>query len=132
MHIPKGSTAELSLVTFEEALQTTKVHSVTGLLPAGDSLLTRRPFRSPHHTMSAVSLVGGGINPMPGEISLAHNGVLFLDEMPEYSRSLLESLRQPLEDHTISLNRLRTSSNYPADFLLAASMNPCPCRILWK
>lgn len=115
-------------LTLSEALETTKIHSVAGKLPRGSHLMTSRPFRSPHHTISSVALVGGGSNhPMPGEISLAHNGILFLDELPEFSRSVLEVMRQPLEDRTINISRARYSVDYPAGFMLVASMNPCPC-----
>lgn len=114
-------------LSLSEALETTKIHSVAGKLPRGSRLMTRRPFRSPHHTISPVALVGGGTNPMPGEISLAHNGILFLDEFPEFSRSVLEVMRQPLEDRHISISRAKYSIDYPAGFMLVASMNPCPC-----
>ncbi len=114
-------------LTLEEALETTKIHSVAGKIPGETSLLTQRPFRSPHHTISDVALVGGGSFPQPGEISLAHNGVLFLDELPEFKRTVLEVMRQPLEDRTISISRSRFTVDYPASFMLVASMNPCPC-----
>lgn len=117
----------LPQLTFAESLETTKIHSCAGLLDAQHGIILTRPFRSPHHTASAVSLAGGGKYARPGEISLAHNGVLFLDEMPEYNRSCLELLRQPLEDNCITISRAAMTVSYPASFVLVASMNPCPC-----
>lgn len=114
-------------LTLHEALETTKIHSVAGKLKSGSNLMSHRPFRSPHHTISNVALVGGGNSPMPGEISLAHNGILFLDEFPEFSRSVLEVMRQPLEDRHITISRASYTIDYPAGFMLVASMNPCPC-----
>ncbi len=114
-------------LTLSESLETTKIHSVAGKLGRDSSLVAVRPFRSPHHTISQVAMVGGGANPQPGEISLAHNGVLFLDELPEFNRSVLEVLRQPLEDRCITISRSKYTLDYPASFTLIASMNPCPC-----
>ena len=114
-------------LTFEESLEITKIYSICGLLSKNDSLITKRPFRSPHHTVSNVSLVGGGRNSHPGEISLAHNGVLFLDELPEFQKSALEVLRQPLEDNQVTISRASGTHTYPSKFMLVASMNPCPC-----
>jgi magnesium chelatase family protein len=113
--------------TMEEALETTKIHSVAGKLEKGISLMSHRPFRSPHHTISDVAMVGGGSYPQPGEISLAHNGILFLDELPEFNRSVLEVMRQPLENRKITVSRARYSVEYPASFMMVAVMNPCPC-----
>ena len=117
----------LAPLTFEEALETTKIHSVAGVLDAAAGLVTQRPFRAPHHTISDAGLIGGGIIPRPGEVSLAHNGLLFLDELPEFPRNVLEVLRQPLEDHTVTIARASMSLSFPARFMLAAAMNPCPC-----
>lgn len=114
-------------LTLQEALETTKIHSVAGKMRGGESLLSQRPFRAPHHTISSVALVGGGTFPQPGEISLAHNGVLFLDELPEFNRQVLEVMRQPLEDRKITVSRAKYTIEYPAGVMLVASMNPCPC-----
>lgn len=114
-------------LSLQEALETTKIHSVAGKLERGSTLMTQRPFCSPHHTVSPVALVGGGNYPMPGEISLAHNGILFLDELPEFNRQVLEVMRQPLEDRHITISRAKYTVDYPASFMLVASMNPCPC-----
>ncbi|WP_317898832.1 YifB family Mg chelatase-like AAA ATPase [Aurantibacillus circumpalustris] len=115
-------------LTLEEALETTKIHSVAGKTGrTGAGLVTQRPFRTPHHTISDIALVGGGNNPQPGEISLAHNGVLFLDELPEFKRTVLEVMRQPIEDRVVTISRAKFSVEYPASFMLIASMNPCPC-----
>lgn len=114
-------------MTFDEALEVTKIHSIAGVLDNNVGIIYRRPFRTPHHTATAVALTGGGNKAKPGEISLAHNGVLFLDELPEYNRKTLEVLRQPLEDGKITVSRIRATIDYPAEFLLVASMNPCPC-----
>ena len=114
-------------LSLEESLETTQIHSVAGKMHPDDSLIAVRPFRAPHHTVSDVALVGGGANPQPGEISLAHNGVLFLDELPEFKRSVLEVLRQPMEERRVTISRAKMTTEYPAAFMLVAAMNPCPC-----
>lgn len=118
-------------LTFEEALEVTKIHSVAGKIEDG-TIISNRPFRNPHHTVSSAALVGGGSYPKPGEISLAHNGVLFLDELPEFDKRVIEVLRGPLEDKKIVISRVNGTFSYPCNFMLVASMNPCPCRILWE
>ena len=117
----------LPTMTEGEALEVTKIYSITGNLPAGEAIVTTRPFRSPHHTTSRIGLIGGGSNPAPGEISLAHRGTLFLDEFPEFPRHVLEALRQPMEDGVVSISRAKGSVTYPAQFMLVAASNPCPC-----
>ncbi|MGC8928143.1 MAG: YifB family Mg chelatase-like AAA ATPase [Myxococcota bacterium] len=117
-------------MNFEESLETTKVYSVMGMLKSGVSLIRNRPFRSPHHTISDVGLIGGGSVPRPGEVSISHNGILFLDELPEFSKSVLEVLRQPMEDREVTISRALISITYPANFMLVAAMNPCPCGYL--
>jgi magnesium chelatase family protein len=114
-------------LTLEEALETTKIHSVAGLLPTNTALVAQRPYRSPHHTISDAGLIGGGTIPRPGEVSLAHHGVLFLDELPEFKKNVLEVLRQPLEEGDVTIARSQISLTFPANFMLAAAMNPCPC-----
>ncbi|MGE5457086.1 MAG: YifB family Mg chelatase-like AAA ATPase, partial [Methanococcaceae archaeon] len=114
-------------MSFDEALETTKIHSVAGIIPKDKPLITERPFRSPHHTISDAALVGGGSFPRPGEVSFAHHGVLFLDELPEFKKNVLEVLRQPLEDSRVTVSRSKMSLEFPANFMLAAAMNPCPC-----
>jgi magnesium chelatase family protein len=125
--LAKRLSSILPPLSLHEALETTKIHSVAGKLGTNASLISRRPFRSPHHTISDVALVGGGANPQPGEISLSHNGVLFLDELPEFKRSVLEVMRQPLEERKVSISRAKIAVDFPANFMLIASMNPCPC-----
>ncbi len=117
----------LPLMTLEESLETTKIHSVAGILQSHQALVARRPFRSPHHTVSDAGLLGGGAHPVPGEVSLAHRGVLFLDELPEFHRNVLEVLRQPLEDGVVTISRAAASVMFPCQFMLVAAMNPCPC-----
>ena len=120
-------TTILPNLTFNEALEITKIHSISGEIESGKGLITTRPFRRPHHTSSAVSIIGGGKIPKPGEISLAHFGVLFLDELPEFKKSTLEVLRGPLEDRNVTISRINATLTYPSNFMLIASMNPCPC-----
>jgi len=117
----------LPQLSFQEALETSKVYSVMGLMPKGHGLIRARPFRAPHHTISDAGLIGGGQSPKPGEVSLSHNGVLFLDELPEFKKNVLEVLRQPIEDGHVTIARASISLTYPANFMLAAAMNPCPC-----
>ena len=117
-------------LSFEESLETSKIYSVLGLMPKGNGLITVRPVRSPHHTISDAGLIGGGHNPRPGEVSVAHNGVLFLDELPEFKRNVLEVLRQPMEDGYVTISRASSTVTYPANFMLVAAMNPCPCGFL--
>jgi magnesium chelatase family protein len=119
-------------LSLQEALETTKIHSVAGKLSKNASLIYQRPFRSPHHTVSDVALVGGGSNPHPGEISLAHNGVLFLDELPEFKRTVLEVMRQPMEERRVTISRSKFSITFPASFMLVASMNPCSCVAIFR
>jgi magnesium chelatase family protein len=125
--LAKRMSAILPPLTFEEALETTKIHSVAGVLDSRTGLVGTRPFRAPHHTISDAGLIGGGAIPRPGEVSLAHNGLLFLDEVPEFPRNVLEVLRQPLEDGTVTISRAAMSLTFPARFMLAAAINPCPC-----
>lgn len=125
--LAKRLSSILPPLSLHEALETTKIHSVAGKLGSNSSLISTRPYRSPHHTISDVALVGGGGNPQPGEISLSHNGVLFLDELPEFKRTVLEVMRQPMEERRVTISRARVSLDYPANFMLIASMNPCPC-----
>jgi magnesium chelatase family protein len=125
--LAKRITTILPDLTFEEALEVTKIHSISGMTDNDIGIITKRPFRSPHHTISPTSMIGGGVIPKPGEISLAHNGVLFLDELPEFNRNTLEVLRGPLEDRNVTISRLYSKVVYPANFMLVTSMNPCPC-----
>ena len=128
--LAKSLVGILPLMTVEESLESTKIHSIAGLLPSDQNIITRRPFRSPHHTVSYAGLIGGGTNPRPGEVSLAHNGILFLDEFPEFSRSVLEVLRQPLEDRIVTISRANGRYTFPTSFICVAAMNPCPCGYL--
>lgn len=125
--LAKRLSSILPPLTLEEALESTKIHSVAGKHPENAALITRRPFRNPHHSISDIALVGGGSSPQPGEISLAHHGVLFLDELPEFKRTVLEVMRQPMEERKVTISRARTTVDFPASFMLVASMNPCPC-----
>jgi len=125
--IAKRIPSILPNLTFEEALETTKIHSIAGEIEKEIALITTRPFRAPHHTISGISMTGGGRIPKPGEISLAHNGVLFLDELPEFNKNTLEVLRGPLEDKIVTISRVNASLTYPSNFMFVASMNPCPC-----
>lgn len=125
--LAKSIISILPRLTFEEAIEVSRIYSVSGLLKSGEPLVKERPFRSPHHTASSIALIGGGSSPRPGEISLAHRGVLFLDEMPEFSRHVLESLRQPLEDGAVVVSRIAAAVSFPAKFILIAAQNPCPC-----
>ncbi len=125
--LAKRLSSILPPLSLEEALESTKIHSVAGKLPAHATLITKRPFRSPHHSISNAGLVGGGASPQPGEISLSHNGVLFLDELPEFKRNVLEVMRQPMEERRVTISRARMAIDFPASFMLVASMNPCPC-----
>ncbi len=120
----------LPAISFEEALESTRIHSIAGLLGPEQGLVAQRPFRAPHHSISQPGLVGGGSVPQPGEISLAHNGVLFLDELPEFPRAVLELLRQPLEDHRVTISRTSMALEFPCNFVLVCAMNPCPCGYL--
>jgi magnesium chelatase family protein len=128
--LARRSPSILPNMTFDEALETTRIHSIAGMLKDDQPLLATRPFRAPHHTISDVALIGGGQTPKPGEVSLAHNGVLFLDEIPEFKRNVLEVLRQPIENGEVTVSRAVASITYPASFMLVSAMNPCPCDYL--